>query len=58
MADKRFVCRTDNSVAYVSVTCGYMTLKVLKYFCVNHGDQRFFQFEIILNVLVRIFRFI
>ena len=34
------------------------TLTTLKYFCINHGDQSFFQFEIIINVLVGSFRFI
>ena len=28
----------------------------LKYDCINHGDQRVFQFEIIVNVLVGSFR--
>ena len=28
------------------------------YFCINHGDQGFFQFEIIINVLDSSFRFI
>ena len=31
---------------------------LLEYFCKNHGDQRFFQFEIIINVLASSFRFI
>ena len=31
---------------------------LLEYFCKNHGDQRFLQFEIIINVLVSSFRFI
>ena len=36
-----------------------LTLTTLKYFCINHEDQRFFfQFEIIINVLVSSFRFI
>ena len=36
-----------------------VTLTPLKYFCINHGAQRFFcQFEIIINVLVSSFRFI
>ena len=30
----------------------YLTLKELKYFCIHHGDQRVFQFEIIIHVLV------
>ena len=35
------------------------TLTAPKYFCINHGNQRFFiQFEIIINVLVSSFRFI
>ena len=35
-----------------------LTLEALKYFCINHGDQRVFcQFEIIINVLVSSFRF-
>ena len=30
-----------------------LILKVLKYFCINRGDERFFlQFEVIINVLV------
>ena len=32
--------------------------KALIYFCINHGDQRFFQNEITINVLVSSFRFI
>ena len=28
------------------------TLSALKYLCINYGDQRVFQFEIIINVLV------
>ena len=36
-----------------------LTLTTLKYFCINHGDQkRFFQFEIIANVSVSFFCFI
>ena len=35
-----------------------MNLKRLKYFYINHGDQRFFESEIIINVLVGSFRFI
>ena len=49
-------------VAMVSILCEffvYLALTTLKYFCVIHGDQRFFfQFEIIINVLVSSFRFI
>ena len=33
------------------------TLTALKYVCISHGDQRVFQFEIIINVLVSSFRF-
>ena len=29
---------------------------MFNYFCTNHGDQVFFQFEIILNILVASFR--
>ena len=29
-----------------------LTLKALHYLCANHGDQRVFQFEIIINVSV------
>ena len=30
-----------------------LTINALKYFCIKHGDQRFFfQFEIIINVLL------
>ena len=32
-----------------------LTLTALKYFCINHGDQRVFKFEIISNVLVSFF---
>ena len=35
-----------------------LTLTTLKYICINHGDQRVFQFEIIINVLVSSFWFI
>ena len=36
-----------------------LTIAMLKYFCVNHGDRRtFFQFENSTNVLVSSFRFI
>ena len=28
-----------------------LILTTLKYFCKNHGDQRFFLFEVITNVL-------
>ena len=32
----------------------YLTFKALKYWCINHRNQwGFFQFEIIINVLVR-----
>ena len=34
------------------------TLTNLKYFCINHGNQRVFLFKIIINVLVGSFRFI
>ena len=35
------------------ITICDLTLTTLKYFCINHGNQRsFFQFEIIINVLV------
>ena len=37
----------------------FLTNKVLKHFCINNGDQMdFFQFQIIINVLVRSFCFI
>ena len=40
------------------ITC-ILTLKALNYGCINHWDQsRFFQFEIIINVLVSSFWFI
>ena len=32
-----------------------LTFTALKYFCINHGNQRVFQFEIIINVLVSSF---
>ena len=35
-----------------------LTLTALIYFCRHHGDRRFFQFEIIINVLVSSFGFI
>ena len=35
-----------------------ITLKTLKYFCINHGARRVFQFEIIINSLVSSFCFI
>ena len=35
-----------------------LTLTALKYLCLNHGDQRVFQFKIIINVLVSSFWFI
>ena len=36
-----------------------LTLKALKYLCINHGDQRvFFKFEITINVLFSSFWFI
>ena len=36
-----------------------LTFTTLKYFCIyNHGDQRVFVFEMIINVLVSSFRFI
>ena len=31
---------------------GARTLKALKYVCINHGNKRVFQFEIIINVSV------
>ena len=37
---------------------GTLTLTTLKYVCINHGDQRVFQFEVIIYVLVSSFRFI
>ena len=30
----------------------------LKYFCINHRDQKFFQFEIIINVFVSSFEYL
>ena len=36
----------------------WLTLTTLNYFCINHGEKRFFQFEIIINGLVSFFRFI
>ena len=44
-----------NTFMYVGVT-----LEALKYVCINHGDQRVFQFEISINVLTQVgsFRFI
>ena len=44
------------SAKAVSVYNIALTLKTLTYFCINHG--RFFQFEIIINVLVSSFCFI
>ena len=35
-----------------------LTLEALKYVCINHENQRGFQFEIIIDVLVSFFRFI
>ena len=35
-----------------------LTLATLKYFCLNHEDQMFFKFEIIINVLVNSFCFV
>ena len=35
-----------------------IALTTLKYFCKNHGNQRVFKFEIIINVLASSFRFI
>ena len=35
-----------------------LTHTALKYFHINHEDQRFFQFDIIMNVLSNSFRFI
>ena len=46
----------DKLIKFVAVI--QLTLEILKYFCINHGDQRFLQFEIIINVLVVSFRFI
>ena len=34
------------------------TLTTLNYFCIKHGDQMFFLFEIIKDVLFSSFRFI
>ena len=34
-----------------------LTLTTLKYFCINYGDRRVFQFEIIVKVLVNSLRF-
>ena len=48
-------------VVDILMTCKQipLTLKTLRYFCINHGDQRiFFQFEIMINVLFRCFRFV
>ena len=35
-----------------------LTLEALKDFCINHGKQRFFQLEIIMNAIVSSFCFI
>ena len=43
-----FSCISRPNVACLNV----LTLTTLKYFCINHGNWRFFQFEIIINVLV------
>ena len=45
-----------NNLAVKGLTCCLhvyddLTPTTQKYFCINHGDQRFFQFEIIINVL-------
>ena len=54
-------CTPDTSNVGLDVTVpktlilhGYLVLKftILKYVCINNGDQRFFQFEIFWNVSV------
>ena len=42
-----------------SKTCRSPSLTTMNYFCINHGNQMFFfQFEVIITVLVSSFRFI
>ena len=49
---------TDQWPALKKWTHDYLrlVLKALNYFCINHMDQCFFHFEIIINVLVGSFR--
>ena len=42
---------------FIITQIGVVTLTTLKYFCINHGDQRGFLFEVVINVLVSSFRF-
>ena len=46
------------SIVYSLLVSARLTLPMLKYFCINRGEQSFFHFEIITNVLVCSFRFI
>ena len=54
----------ESNVYVISWYHGYvpinaLSLTTLKYVCLNNGNKRcFFQFEVIINVLVRSFRFI
>ena len=49
--------RAAGKVKYISYDNAYLgaeyshSIEALKYFCINNGDQRVFQFEIIINVL-------
>ena len=40
----------DFEILLIDVKFLCLTLTTLKYFCINHGNQRGFQFEIIINV--------
>ena len=45
-------------LAFQNLANNLLTLQALKYCCINHGDQRVFQFEIVINVIISSVRFI
>ena len=53
-----FASRTlwSSSNMILSIIIMLLTTTTLKYSCINHGHQRIFQFEIIINVIVSSFR--
>ena len=55
---RRRIAKCHSSSLSASTWCSptvVLTFTTRKYFCINHGDQKVFQFEIIINVLVSSF---
>ena len=54
----RSVSIIQRSLFIYSQNHNSLTLTTIKYVCINHGTKGFFQFEIIISVLVSFFCFI